>query len=198
MLRRGYRNARQSCSTFIENYRKPKILEAFLQKYPKWRQEVRAKGDLYKQCRSSLGMDDAPEDAQVLMQSADKHTKNYYQQNISCPFLNDDLCLIYEVRPYSCAALFAFTPTHYCRPDSAATPDALRAFSVEVINDRSFYYGRLEKPVISFMPIAVYEIIKIGIYYLSRSGIPGLDNLEYEFYADTEVVSTLHRHGLRR
>jgi hypothetical protein len=180
----------QECEAIVFYlYENPAILKTFLDKYPKWRQSVKDNGDLYRLLKP-FWFDNPPGDIQTKKQ-IDKQTKRYYEQQIECPFLDDGVCSIYEVRPYSCAALFAFTPSDYCRPDRTAEADALRAVPLEVTSDYSFYYGKIEEHISLFMPMAVYGILKLGVCYFSRSGIPGLENLENEFNNDPEVISSL-------
>jgi hypothetical protein len=68
--------------------------------------------------------------------------------------------------------------------------------SPEMIYDRSFYYKELENPIITCMPIAVYEILKSGVSYFSVGGVPGLEKLDSEFLTDSEVVAILRRYGI--
>jgi hypothetical protein len=163
-------------------------MNTFLEKYPVWRQKVHTGGDLYRHCRNSSGL------SQGTPEVSDKSRSNYYQQQIPCPFLDEaGSCTIYDVRPYSCAALFSLTPTEYCRPGSDIEAEAYRAFSLEASKDNSFYYGQFSSPIIAFMPIAVYELLTKGMRFLGTGGIPGLENLAREYYADPDVKAALNR-----
>jgi hypothetical protein len=179
----------QECEAIVYYlYQNPAKMASFLHKYPIWRQKVHAGGDLYRQCRNSSRA------TQGTGEVNDKSRGDYYQQQIACPFLDEaGSCTIYEVRPYSCAALFSLTPTQYCQPGSTIEAEAYRAFNVEATRDNSFYYGEFSAPVIAFMPIAVFELLTEGVRFLSAGGIPGLDNLAREFYTDPEVQASLRR-----
>jgi hypothetical protein len=179
----------QECEAIVYHlYQNPAKMAAFLQKYPTWRQKVHTGGDLYRQCRSSSATN------QGTGEFDDKSRGDYYQQQIACPFLDEaGSCAIYEVRPYSCAALFSLTPTQYCQPGSAYEAEAYRAFNVEATRDNAFYYGEFSAPIIAFMPIAVHGLLTQGVRFLSTGGIPGLDNLAREFYSDPEVQATSRR-----
>lgn len=187
----------QECEAIVYHlYEHSEIRKAFLQKYPQWREDVKRNGDLFKQCGQFWKMEITPENAWNLKKQADDENRKYYDQNISCPFLNQDLCSIYEVRPYMCVSLTSVSPQDYCRPHSATKPETIRAMSQDLLLDCSFYYGKLESPVVSFMPIAVYEILKNGTFYFSRGGIPGLERLDQEFCNDPDVLSTLRKYGV--
>ncbi|MDP2917575.1 MAG: SEC-C metal-binding domain-containing protein [Dehalococcoidia bacterium] len=187
----------QECEAIVYHlYENSEILKAFLGKYPKWREDVRKNGDLYKQCGRFWKMKITPENARNLKKQCDDENQKYYEQNICCPFLNQDLCSIYKVRPYMCVALTSVSPQEYCRPNSSNEPVTIKALSQDLLLDCSFYYGKLESPVVTFMPITVYEILKSGTFFFSQGRIPGLEKLDEEFCRDPEVLSTLKKYGV--
>ncbi len=187
----------QECEAIVYHlYEHSDILKSFLNTYPKWREDVKRNGDLFKQCGQFWKMEITPENKQSLKKQADDANQKYYEKNISCPFLNQDLCSIYEVRPYMCVSLTSVSPKEYCRTSSATKPETIRAMSKEILLDCSFYYNKLENPVVTFMPIAIYEILKNGTFYFSRGGAPGLGKLDQEFCSDMEVLSALRKYGV--
>ena len=86
-----------------------------------------------------------------------------------------DLCLIYEVRPFTCAALVATTPPHWCNPSISNKAKTYVASTAKIF-DNSFYYKGISGTVLAFMPLTVYGILKDGYKLLSY--IPGLEGLE--------------------
>jgi Fe-S-cluster containining protein len=81
----------------------------------------------------------------------------YARQNICCPFLEGNLCSIYEVRTYNCAGFYATTPPEWCNPSNPHEPKIYRSkLPGEVILDLTFYHKPLRTPVFSVMPFVVY------------------------------------------
>lgn len=189
----------QECEAIVYYlYQNDEVLATFLQNYPRWRERIRENGDLFKQCGHLGNIDFTPENAHAFLQQVYEEEEHYLKQNIPCPFLHNQLCSIYEVRPYTCAARIVTSPPEWCSSENPNEPQIRIAFPVEIMFDRSFYYRNLDQTIISFMPIAVYEILQSGTYYFSAGGVPGLENLDQEFYTDPEVLSILHRYGVLR
>lgn len=53
-----------------------------------------------------------------------KIATEYFQENVSCPFLEDQSCSIHPVRPLSCREYLVTSPAEIC---SAPTPETVRA-----------------------------------------------------------------------
>ncbi len=112
-----------------------------------------------------------------------------------CPFLQNGTCSIYPVRPYVCAAFSATTPAQWCSPYYPRVPKLYRIMPERLkVPDLSFYYKCLSGPVISSMPLTVYEILEGGPGYLST--VPGLEGLKEEFDGDGEVKAVLKSYKL--
>jgi Fe-S-cluster containining protein len=187
----------QECEAIVYYlYQNERVLESFLRTYPQWRERVRKNGDLFKSCGRFWKEEWTPETARELMLAHSEEEERYMRQNIPCPFLDNGLCSIYEVRPYMCVAVIAVSPPEWCDLQHPNEPVIYKAMPIEVRNDYSFYYRNLERFVITNMPIAVYEILKNGTYYLSAGKVPTLKDLDYEFLTDPEVVAILRRHGV--
>ncbi|MFC1937841.1 YkgJ family cysteine cluster protein, partial [Chloroflexota bacterium] len=187
----------QECETIVYYlYQHDDLFKNYLKKYPKWREEIRNNGDLFKECGKFWRIEVTPENAANLKKQSDDENRRYYKQNIMCPFLDNGLCSIYEVRPYMCVSLTSVSLREYCKPESTNRPKTIRAFKKELLMDRSFYYGKFQSPIVTCMQIAVYEILKTGTYYYSGAGVPGLDNLDREFCSDPDVLLRLRKHGV--
>jgi Fe-S-cluster containining protein len=179
----------QECEAIVYYlYQNEKLLHKFLGAYQKWRAITREKGDLFN--KINAGWD-------VEADSESELIKKYYLQDIQCPFLNNGSCIIYEVRPYACAALSSVSPPDWCRPNSLNKPETFQVYVPEIYFDFSFYYGEFNTIILTFMPLTIYEILKNGPSYLSQV-VPGLENLAIEFYADADVLSLLKKYGIRR
>lgn len=188
----------QECEAVVYYlYHNVNILNAFLQKYPHWREQIRENGDLFKRFRQIWNTGFTPDNEEALRGQFQENAKHYSEQNIPCPFLDKQLCSIYEVRPYTCAAYIATSPPEWCSPENPNEPEIRKVFPVEIMSDLSFYYRNLASPLISIMPIAVYETLKQGTGYFSGARVPGFEKLDPEFLNDPEVFAILQRHGVR-
>jgi Fe-S-cluster containining protein len=185
----------QECEAIVYYlYQHDEVLQSFLRRYPEWRQQLRQNGDIFKDCVELWQTEVTPENEQLIKQRYAEEVERYYRQDIPCPFLENDSCSIYEVRPYSCAALISLNAPEYCRPDSPIKSDYLMIYPAEISHEGSFYFNGFESSILSFMPLTVFEILKNGTYYLSQV-VPGLEKLDREFRRDPEVSSIWHRHG---
>jgi Fe-S-cluster containining protein len=185
----------QECEAIVYYlYQNQRVLEFFLRTYPQWRERIRENGDLFKSIGRFWAEEMTPERARELMPTVYEEEERYMRQNIPCPFLDNHLCSIYEVRPYMCIAHISISPPEWCNPQNPNEPVTRKAIPLEALYDKSFYYRNLERPVVTCMPIVVYEILQSGTYYLSR--IPNLEQLDYEFVNDPEVIPILARYGV--
>jgi len=187
----------QECEAIVYYlYQSERVLESFLRTYPQWRERIRKNGDLFKSCGRFWKEEVTPETARELMPAIREENERYMRQNIPCPFLDNHLCSIYEVRPYMCVALIAVSPPEWCNPQNPNEPVTWKAIPTEIMKDDSFYYRNLGRFVVTIMPLVVYEILKNGVSYFSRGDFPGFENLDYEFWGDPEVVPILRRYGV--
>jgi len=165
------------------------LLSNFLTRYPGWRAGVWESGDLFHRCEQLY-------DEMLLGGSSKKRERDFQdalerhnEQRIVCPFLINDLCSIYEVRPSNCAGLFVTHSPELCHPQGSRKPRFSLTSIDDVVNDVSFYYKTLAKPVTLYMPVAVYRLLEEGFSYLAQ--FPGIDKIESEAMADPEVQTIL-------
>jgi hypothetical protein len=168
----------QECEAIVYYlYQQESVLASFLINYREWREKLRQNGDIFQECgqlwenKSKPGAGGADH---LALQEAEKR---YQQQNLHCPFLCDDGCLIYDVRPFTCAALVSSSPSGWCNPSSANRAKTY-VTRIPEIYDSSFYYSKIDQVILGFMPLVVYGILKDGYYLLSK--IPGLEDLDKE------------------
>lgn len=166
----------QECEAIVYYlYHNEIALSTFLENYTDWRKELRKNGDIFKKC-AQLWLDKTAPGADVEAHRAfEEETRRYHKQNIPCPFLYNNLCLIYEVRPFTCAGTVATTPPEWCSPSNPNKPKIYQTRTPAVI-DTSFYYQEISGVVLTFMPLMVYSILKGGYKLLSI--VTGLEDLE--------------------
>ena len=159
-------------------YQNEDVLSQFYTSYARWRQQLMAYSDLFLKCEQALRTTRDIGDSEESEQALADALFLYKMQNIACPFLNNHICLIHDVRPYTCAAHFVTSPAELCSPLNPAQSSIYKATIPDDLYDTAFYYRQLSGPVITFMPVAVYEILAGGFQYLSS--LPGLENLNDE------------------
>lgn len=104
---------------------------------------------------------------------------SYWKLHMHCPFLTDNQCSIYEVRPWTCATLFS---TELCNLSDEGKNYWLR---IPPTIELPFWDSRIEVIYSDIMPNMVYKILTGSFKFLSQ--LPGLDNLKKEFYNDSAV-----------
>ena len=183
----------QECETIVYYlYQNQSILNTYLQNYARWRERLRAKGDLFRKPGQPWNEEVASE-YKDKMHLAFLEEERLYGPRVPCPFLHDHICSIYEVRPYLCAAWVSTTPSDWCNPSNPNEPHFYQVARPQVMSDLSFYYKRLNEPFTSIMAFLVYEILKHGFSFLSE--IPGMEGLADEARNDPEVKAILKRYA---
>lgn len=185
----------QECEAIVYYlYQHENLLADFLQAYPKWREDVRKNESLFKrigELYNKLGASHTKKTIFPLIQEAGGH---YLAQNILCPFLNDGICSIYEVRPWVCAGIFVVSPAELCHPMSTKMPKNYEVHGEWEIETPM--YGKSTAFVLNPLPIGVYNILAGGTDFLSK--IRGLESLEQEAMSDPEVRGIVRRYLMKR
>lgn len=102
-------------------YRKRKLLTTFLANYKKWHGRGYELSDRIDRERISALSASRPTDG--ILRDTRPMSQHYLGMNIPCPFLMDDECLIYDVRPLSCSGHFSASPPDWCAPGSQQKPE---------------------------------------------------------------------------
>lgn len=175
----------QECEAIVYYlYHHENTLSTFLKSYTKWRKKLRQNGDIFMECGQLWQNNTNPGASEETQRALQESEKRYQMQNVYCPFLFNDSCLIYEVRPFTCAALIATTPGQWC---SLSSVNRAKTYVTRnpVVFDTSFYYNKISVTLLAFMPLFVYSILKYG--YKLLSSIPGLEDLEKTLMEDAQV-----------
>jgi len=183
----------QECEAIVYHlYQNENILEAFLNNYEKWRQKEKEALDIYKK-RQTLRWEiralknPTTQKLQKMERLEEELSEQYYKLNLPCPFLDNNQCLIYEVRPLMCVAYYSIDPLELCSPLSTEMSKLKRADLTRFFKDRTFYYARLDLPFVPLMPLGVYRILNEGYSYLSA--VPGIANIKNDAMRDPEIAS---------
>ena len=101
-------------------YKRKALLKQFIDNYETWRKDGEAISDSIDRIRIQALMSSVPTDQ--IMADTRSLSKQYLDSNIACPFLADDKCSIYEVRPMACSSHHSISPPDYCAPGSQQKP----------------------------------------------------------------------------
>jgi len=180
----------QECEAIVYYlYQNENILAAFLKNYEIWRQKEKEALAIYKE-RETLRLEIRAfkkPPIQKIRRFENGLQEQYYKLNLPCPFLDNNQCLIYEVRPFMCVGYYSVDPIELCSPLSARMSELKRADLINVLNDRIFYYAKLDSPFFLLVPLGVYRIINEGYSYLST--IRGIANIKNDAMREPEIAS---------
>lgn len=181
----------QECEAIVYHlYRHQDVLDHFLHSYENWRDRIQRNqrcfqtiNDLHQQITAGKGTEESKKrfsDACAV----------YARADITCPFILEGACSIYEVRPYVCAGVVATTPREWCAFDHPSHAEAVfYKVSVKTAGDMPYFALPKTGEIISSMPCMVHDILRGG--YSTLSAIPGLSNLRSEALNDSDVQAIL-------
>jgi len=175
-------------------YQHEQALGRFIRQYQEWqerlndnRTEVNELIRLFDElCKAAL--------SEETREAYLKQAVRYKRRGIPCPFLYDNRCLIYDVRPWVCASITATTPPEWCNPESPNwNKRSIIEFYPEQPVELPFYYGNLKHNIYEvIMPYMVYQILSRAFGYLST--LRGLEGLGPEMMKDPEVGAALKKY----
>jgi Fe-S-cluster containining protein len=105
-------------------YQHPDRLDTFVAQYGIWRKSLREHERVFKETSKAASISMAnPLDSKAREIFTEK-AEAYHQLNISCPFLVEDACSIYPVRPFACASHVVVSSPEHCKPSSSDTVES--------------------------------------------------------------------------
>ena len=97
-------------------YLYPELMNRFLKKYDDWHEKITSGDNILKKISRTY--------QKVLKTSLPEDKKRfellaleYARKHALCPFLNNDECIIYPVRPYTCSTYTIISDKKYCDPN---------------------------------------------------------------------------------
>ena len=105
-------------------YRRKDLLKQFLDRFEEWRERAESLADDIDRIRNQAMAASTPI-SRVIEETRPLSTR-YFESNIRCPFLVDDVCSIYSVRPLACSGHHSVSPPDRCAPGSEQKPDIRR------------------------------------------------------------------------
>jgi hypothetical protein len=176
----------QECEAVVYRlYSQPRATADFLQRFESWCSQVGQIESAFKTIVALGNKTLAPGSSEFEM--LNKSSLRYRLKNIACPFLVDNSCSIYDIRPWVCAGVVATTPREWCEPANTNYQKADLHFAEAYLTREQQYFLPV-KPGIAqgCFPVRVYELLKNG--YGSLALISGLTDLEARVLADPEVI----------
>lgn len=152
-------------------YLYPELMNQFLMNYDVWYKQITSDDNLLE--RTS----DAYQKAFETDQAEDKRifegmTLKYAGKYARCPFLKDDLCIIYPIRPYTCSTYAVISEKRYCEPNLPEEEYVNHKLKVklemsplyfeEKYNEVAYYLDSNGSLTFGPMPTLIYQILQYG------------------------------------
>lgn len=97
-------------------YGRKELLKNFIQNYETWRHKGLALSKSIDSTRTRAFSSSLP--IQDIIAVTRPLSMRYLEMGIPCPFLANDACVIYPVRPMPCAGQYSVSPPGWCAPGS--------------------------------------------------------------------------------
>jgi Fe-S-cluster containining protein len=177
----------QECECIVHYlYQHEEALRHFLQSFEDWKERVLKNERCFQKINNlhrKISEGNATEDERKFFSDA---CSEYVSADITCPFIKEGACTIYEVRPYVCAGVVATTPVEWCAPGHPRHAEAsYYKTSVRSVTDMPYFVPLQTGGIDSSLPLMVYNILRGG--YSALATIPGLEKLKNEALNDNEV-----------
>ena len=188
----------QECEAIVYHlYNNEAALRLFLRNFTRWNERVLKIEDSFRRMNELHARMTAGEATEEEKRQFDTECDTYALADIPCPFLLDNACSIYEVRPYVCARIVSITPADWCRAGHPRQREAVHLKAqMQFEKDTPYFEPVASDCVFSSMPFLVYSLLQEG--YQALSAVPGLEKLKDEAEADPEVRAALRDAGLIR
>ena len=186
----------QECEAIVYHlYNHEPTLRLFLRNFTRWNERILRIEDSFRRINTIHARMTAGEASEAEIRQFDAECDRYALQDIPCPFLVDNACAIYEVRPYVCARIVAITPSEWCRAGHPRQGEAMNLKAqMQFEKDMPYFTPPVNDCVFSSMPFLVYRMLYEG--YDALITVPGLEQLKDEAYNDPEVQAVLREAGL--
>ncbi len=168
-------------------YSHEEAMKAFVKGFPSWLERIQKHEDVFRRIEDARSKTYDSGLSEESMELLGKELQAYWQLQIPCPFLADQVCSIYEVRPWACSSVFSVTPSEWCNPINTTYEPKIYWSKLPLnVMAMPFYDEESSITTPDFnMPDTVYRILIGGFKYISE--IPGLESLYQEVLHDEEI-----------
>jgi len=157
-------------------YQHEEVMQHFLSAYREWRKGLGMFYNKLPRLDQLIGRNISGKLSPQEQSRFQAEVNSYTVCRVPCPFLIDDACSIYEVRPFVCASLVSTSPTEECQWDNPETNRATYyRFGFNMESDFPYFIKPRSSIVFGCMPELVHRIIEDGYSFLST--IEGLESL---------------------
>jgi hypothetical protein len=160
----------QECEAIVNYlYNHERKMSSFLQNYKTWKNSIDEHPSFLEDFQKAYAemWDSGFEEEK--RRKVEELGSTYAKYKIPCPFLKDDACMIYDIRPLVCSCQVAVTPAEYCDPDN---PDSVNQELILMLPENfqfiPFYHESFNDTNLSgmCMPFVVYNLLEGGYLYL--------------------------------
>jgi Fe-S-cluster containining protein len=166
-------------------YQHEEALHLYLKNYQKWLLEVSKHQEILEpMVQNQNRLFEGDGNLRETLVSIGELGRAYWKLHIPCPFLVEQVCTIYEVRPWVCAGVYSTS----CCDLSNEERNTERVFlHLPATIELPFYDERMTVEYLGPVPMTVYNLLNGGFKFLSQ--MPGLASCFDEFKHDKEVLA---------
>jgi Fe-S-cluster containining protein len=169
-------------------YHNEDVLNSFVRAFPSWLERAQ-KHPVLNKIEEAQRNRLAGKMSNDSMEQLGMELRSYWELQITCPFLMDNICSIYEVRPWACTSVISVSPSEWCNPVLKKEAKTFCLQMTPVIHlpfyDKDASVNLPDRNV----PETVYKILVDGLRFFSD--VPGLECLYHEFMNDNEIASAV-------
>ena len=148
-------------------YHHKELLKKFIQNYKKWCHKGYEISTINDHTRSQAFSASMP--INEIIDVTRPLSMRYLEMDIQCPFLVNNTCLIYAVRPFPCSGQYSVSPPDWCAP---ATEHKAEIYQLIPDDDDLMKMLQLADP-----QLMLYEVtLPIMIYRLLTEGVSSFEN----------------------
>ncbi|MGV8080306.1 MAG: hypothetical protein AB2L22_09640 [Syntrophales bacterium] len=148
-------------------YNRKKLLKKFINNYDVWKNKGRDISDVIDYTRGQAFSSSMP--INKIIAVTRPLSMRYLEMDIQCPFLVNNTCIIYDVRPFPCSGQYSISP-----PDCCSTTSAENAVIYQLVPE--------DEDLIKILQLAgphlmTYEVtLPIMVYKLLNEGASSIIN----------------------
>ena len=149
-------------------YQRKGALQKFICNYEKWHHTGHDISNIIDHVRTQALASGKPIERVIALTRP--LAMHYLEMDIPCPFLVNNTCLIYDVRPLPCSGQYSVSPPHWCAPATAGEP-----VIHQLIPDEKDLYEMMQLAGPQFMlyeltlPLMIYKLLTEGAASLIKN-----------------------------
>lgn len=154
-------------------YLYPELMNKFLTNYNAWHRNITSGDNILEKISEayrSAFESRKPEEKKRFEDLALEYAGKYAQ----CPFLEDDKCIIYPIRPYTCSTYSVISDKKYCDPNLSKEEYIKNKLKVKsathpLFLDTEYFIDLKDRYIFGAMQKMIYNIVKYGPFFLEKS-----------------------------